>query len=118
MSRTRVKLRDRFLAALLSVLMIVAMIPVTTLQAFAATTEYPDAYTVTVTDGENSIEGAQVSLVASEIMLELNATTDSNGVAAFAESEIYELFQYHDGSTVSATVYDEEGGWVMPKERP
>ena len=43
MSRTRVKLRDRFLAALLSVLMIVAMIPVTTLQAFAATTEYPDA---------------------------------------------------------------------------
>ena len=56
MSRTRVKLRDRFLAALLSVLMIFAMMPVTTLQAFAATTEYPDAYTVTVTDGENSIE--------------------------------------------------------------
>lgn len=111
MSRTRVKLRDRFLAALLSVLMIVAMIPVTTLQAFAATTEYPDAYTVTVTDGENSIEGAQVSLVASEIMLELNATTDSNGVAAFAESEIYELFQYHDGSTVSATITVQKDGY-------
>lgn len=111
MSRTRVKLRDRFLAALLSVLMIFAMMPVTTLQAFAATTEYPDAYTVTVTDGENSIEGAQVSLVASEIMLELNATTDSNGVAAFAESEIYELFQYHDGSTVSATITVQKDGY-------
>ena len=111
MSRTRVKLRDRFLAALLSVLMIIAMIPVTTLQAFAATTEYPNAYTVTVTDGENSIEGAQVSLVASEIMLELNATTDSNGVAAFAESEIYELFQYHDGSTVSATITVQKDGY-------
>ena len=111
MSRTRVKLRDRFLAALLSVLMIFAMIPVTTLQAFAATTDYPNAYTVTVTDGENSIEGAQVSLVASEIMLELNATTDSNGVAAFAESEIYDLFQYHDGSTVSATITVQKNGY-------
>ena len=65
MSRTRVKLRDRFLAALLSVLMIFAMIPVTTLQAFAATTEYPDAYTVTVKDEEGvAVESATVNVYA------------------------------------------------------
>ena len=104
MSRTRVKLRDRFLAALLSILMIFAMMPVTTLQAFAATTEYPNHYTVTVTDGENPIEGAQVTLVSDEIPLKLQGATDGNGVAVFPTSEIEEVLQYHDGSSVSATI--------------
>lgn len=94
MSRTRVKLRDRFLAALLSVLMIFAMIPVTTLQAFAATTEYPDHYTVTVTDGENPIAGATVTLTGKEDCLgfEMETTTDANGVAAFAATEMVSTF--------------------------
>lgn len=90
MSRTRVKLSDRFLAVLLSVLMIFAMIPVTTLQAFAATTEYPDKLTITVTDGENAVSGAVVVLNGvgpySDLLME--DTTDENGVADFDSNSI------------------------------
>ena len=94
MSRTRVKLRDRFLAALLSVLMMLAMIPVTTLQAFAAMTEYPDHYTVTVTDGENPIVGATVTLTGKEDCpgFKMETTTDDNGVAAFVTTEMVSAF--------------------------
>ena len=72
MSRTRVKPTDRFLAILLSVLMVFAMVPVTTLHTFAATQDFPDSYTVTVTDGKNAIEGAQVTIESSETGAELN----------------------------------------------
>lgn len=59
MGRTRVTLRDRFFAVLLSVVMIVALIPVTTLQTFAAEA---DKFEVTVTDGTDPISGASVTL--------------------------------------------------------
>ena len=113
MSRTRVKLCDRFLAALLSIMMIVAMIPVTTLQAFAATDEYPNSYTVTVTDGENAIEGAQVTVASStwEVELNLQGTTDANGVASFESNAIAEAMQLLDGSSFPATVTVTKDGY-------
>lgn len=115
MSRTRVKLRDRFLAALLSVLMIFAMIPVTTLHALAATTEYPNHYTVTVTDGENLIEGAQVTLVSNEITmsLDLEGTTDESGVVAFDSSTISDAFDVsgYDGSEIPITITVQKDGY-------
>ena len=64
MSRTRIKLCDRFLAALLSFMMIVAMIPVTTLQAFAATEDY---LTITVTEMEDDIRVTKLLVVVGEI---------------------------------------------------
>lgn len=95
MSRTRVKLRDRFLAALLSVLMIFAMMPVTTLQALAATTEYPEMFTVTVKDGENPVKDATVNIRSVDTNWELNLTaqTDANGVAAFDSATIVNAYQ-------------------------
>lgn len=81
---------DRFLAILLSVMLVVAMLPQATLPAMAATTAYPDSFTVSVTDGENPVEGATVTLEAKETewSIGLSATTDSEGVASFSTSDI------------------------------
>ena len=115
MSRTRVKLRDRFLAALLSVLMIVAMIPVTTLQAFAATTEYPDAYTVTVKDEEGvAVEGATVNVYAdfgNDVILDLSATTDANGTAAIDNSLIADVLAEAGLGSTSVTLTVSKDGY-------
>lgn len=115
MSRTRVKLRDRFLAALLSVLMIVAMIPVTTLQAFAATTEYPDAYTVTVKDEEGVVvEGATVNVYAdfgNDVILDLSATTDANGTAAIDNSLIADVLAEAGLGSTSVTLTVSKDGY-------
>lgn len=91
MSRTRVKLRDRFLAVLLSLLMIFAMMPVTTLQAFAAEGDY---YRVKVNDGTNPVEGATVTITSEHCpTFEMIATTDATGVAAFSSDELMTKIQ-------------------------
>lgn len=109
MSRTSVKLRDRFLAALLSVLMIVAMIPVTTLQAFAATEDY---LTITVTDGENPIKDASVNIKATgEIAMNFTATTNENGVAAFDANEISSIINAATVDPVNLSVSVEKDGY-------
>lgn len=95
MSRTRVKLTDRLLSIVLSIMMVVAMIPVTSLSAFAATADYPEHFTVTVKDGENPIEGATVTLTGVEeycLGFEMVATTDTNGVAAFKTADMAQQF--------------------------
>lgn len=120
MSRTRVKLRDRFLAALLSILMIFAMIPVTTLQAFAATTEYPDHDTVAVVDGEgNAIEGATVKFYRdfsdmniSGVIFEETLQTDANGVVAIEHSVIQELMTDTGLQSASLTITASKEGYV------
>lgn len=115
MSRTRVKLRDRFLAALLSVLMIFAMMPVTTLQAFAATTEYPDAYTVTVKDEEGvAVESATVNVYAdlgNDVILDLSATTDANGTAAIDNSLIADVLAEAGLGSTSVTLTVSKDGY-------
>lgn len=91
MGRTRVTLRDRFFAVLLSVVMIVALIPVTTLQTFAAEA---DKFEVTVTDGTDPISGASVTLTGDRDTcpgFRMEAVTDENGVAAFGTDEMVTL---------------------------
>ena len=91
MGRTRVTLRDRFFAVLLSVVMIVALIPVTTLQTFAAEA---DKFEVTVTDGTDPISGASVTLTGDSDTcpgFRMEAVTDENGVAAFGTDEMVTL---------------------------
>lgn len=113
MSRTRVKPTDRFLAILLSVLMVLAMVPVTTLHTFAATQDFPDSYTVTVTDGKNAIEGAQVTIESSETGAELNlkSTTNANGVAAFDVAALEEAFSGYNGSTIPVVITVQKDGY-------
>lgn len=113
MSRTSVKPTDRFLAILLSVLMVLAMGPVTTLHTFAATQDFLDSYTVTVTDGNNAIEGAQVTIESSEAgaELNLNSMTNAKGVAAFDVAALEEAFSGYDGSTIPVVITVQKDGY-------
>ncbi|MBE5872840.1 MAG: hypothetical protein E7287_00375 [Lachnospiraceae bacterium] len=85
MSRRRERFADRFLAVLLSIMLLVAMLPRTILPVMAATDGHPDSFTVSVTDGTDAIDGVSVTLSAKEAewSLNLNVITDENGVAAF-----------------------------------
>lgn len=95
MSKTK-KSFDRILALLLSVMMVLAMIPVSTLTAFAATAEHPDSFTVSVKDTQgNPIEGANVQFVNGDTLwsIYLTAQTDANGIAVFDSNEIKTAFE-------------------------
>ena len=50
MSNAKTSISRRFLAALLSFVLVLGLLPTSTLTAFAATAEHPDAITVSVTD--------------------------------------------------------------------
>ena len=78
---------DRIVAMALSILLVLAMIPVSTLQALAVPA---DVFTVKVTDGASPISGAEVEIKNSteQWKLQLSAATDENGVASFPVSEI------------------------------
>ena len=94
MKNVKSKASYRVLAVFLSLVMVFSMIPFS-IVAQAATTEYPDSYTVTVTDGENPIEGASVNLyqvLPEDGLLNLTSVTDTNGVAAFVPDDIYNAF--------------------------
>ena len=116
MSRTRVKSTDRFLAILLSVLMVFAMLPMTSLTAFAATTEYPNSYTVTVKDeGGVAIEGATIKLYkeySGNVVLDLSATTDANGTAAIDNSKIADILSQADLNSGTVTLTVSKEGYV------
>lgn len=90
MSRRRVNATNRFLAMVLSLVMILSVIPVASLQAMAATTDYVDSFTVTVKGENGPAEGANVTLQSADDTwtLSLSALTDAKGVAAFDAAEI------------------------------
>lgn len=53
MSNAKTSISRRFLAALLSFVLVLGLLPTSTLTAFAATAEHPDAITVSVTDQDD-----------------------------------------------------------------
>ncbi len=77
MSRMRTKATDRFLAALLSILMVFTMIPMTTLTAFAATSSV--SFKIKDTSTTEGVAGAKITIVNSELSIEESGITDSNG---------------------------------------
>ncbi len=102
MSNIGCKISHRFLAAVLAVLMIFSMMPLTVVNADS--TESFDVFTITVTDGENPIKGATVKVFNDSEDLYIAAdpedpesqeqdyrfsyddlTTDENGVVAIAD---------------------------------
>ena len=59
---TKTSFKDRFFAALLSFMLIVSMIPLNAITAYAATEDYPENFTVTVKDsGDNAIAEATIN---------------------------------------------------------
>ena len=111
MSNIKKELRDRILAMCLSILLLIGMLPINTLQVFAATTNYPDAFTFTVTDGTNPIEGASVHvyLEGDLAKLDITKTTDANGEINFPEVTDYS----ETGSEILANYSVSKDGYVQ-----
>jgi len=113
MSYTRKTMLGRVVAVALSIMMVIAMLPVSTLQVLAATTGYPDSYTVTVTDGTNAIEGATVTVKSVDaVSFNLSGMTDANGVAALETSVIENAMNDADAESIIANVVVEKEGYV------
>lgn len=112
MRRTHIKSTDRIIAMLLSVVMVLGLIPIASVQTSAATEEYPDSYTVSVTDKADAtvvISGADVQLQNAEYDVEINAATDEKGVAKIDTTEIQEVLTANtlEKITVELTVSKE-----------
>ncbi len=105
---------DRILAMVLAIMMIVAMIPVSSLQVLAVPA---DAFTVTVTDGTNPIVGAEVAIKNSTELweLQLNATTDENGVASFEVAAIEEAMSTAAIDTANISIQASAEGYTIGK---
>ena len=59
--RTDTKIINRFLAAILALMIIIAMIPINVISASAATEDFPDNFTITVKDSKGQmIDGADI----------------------------------------------------------
>lgn len=70
MSNAKTSISRRFLAALLSFVLVLGLLPTSTLTAFAATAEHPDAITVSVTDQDGkALAGVTVMYSVSSKMI-------------------------------------------------
>ena len=106
------KVMSRLLAVILASVMLVSMIPASAILAFAATAEKPDSYTVTVTDGTNPVEGATVTVSGTtEVLFNLEGTTDASGVAAFETTAIETAMTAAGVDSVTASIVVEKTGY-------
>lgn len=106
MSNPRVRKTDRFLAILLTLVMVIGMLPVS---AYASSEEFPDKFTVTVKDSNGApVADAKVTYtlkVDGEAKVsdkETDNPTNSNGVVAI-DLSTYEA-DISGGSNVTITV--------------
>ena len=88
MSRRKVKITDRMLAMLLSIMMVVTLLPATVFPVMASTEEETGSFTFTVTDSEDNmifLEGANITLTSDDEKWseDITRTTDANGVVSF-----------------------------------
>ena len=106
MSNPRTRKTDRFLAILLTFMMVIGMLPVS---VYAGPTEFPDKFTVTVKDENNTpVYGAAVTYtlkVDGEEKLSDQSTesTNSDGIAAI-DLSVYEENITAGTVTISVTV--------------
>lgn len=84
MSNVKSKLSNRLIAAFLSVIMVIGMIPMSAMPAFAATDKHPNVVTITITDDEGAaIEGATVVYTVDSV---------ANGADYISESKITDQY--------------------------
>ncbi len=106
MSNFKCKTSSRLLAAFLSFVMVISMFPLTTMTALAATTEHPDAVTVTVVDDDGlPVQGATVaftidSIVNGDAYKTGSLTTDDKGVVEVLAAADFVA----DDLTIAATI--------------
>ena len=106
MNNVKHGIAHRLLAAFMALMLVFGMIPVSTVPVYAATTEHPDAVTISVVDAEgNPIEGASVSYTIDSVLkgdgfAAATKTTDEYGVVEVLSAEGFVADDY----TISATV--------------
>ena len=106
MSNFKRKFSNRLLAAILSLVMVLSMFPITGLTALAATAEHPDAVTITVVDNDGlPVKDATVaytinSVLNGEAFITDSKTTDGNGVVEVLPSSDFVA----DDLTINATI--------------
>lgn len=105
MSNAKTSISRRFLAALLSFVLVLGLLPTSTFTAFAATAEHPDAITVSVTDQDGkALAGVTVAYSVSSTAngddyASGTVTTDANGCVEVLAKDKYVA----DDLTLSAT---------------
>lgn len=103
------KVGKRICAAFLSFLMVLTLIPASTMSALAATTEHENAITISVVDeDEKAIAGASVTFsVDSDTNLKnMTETTDAYGTVVVMTSDEYEQNKA-DNLRISAAISKE-----------
>lgn len=111
MSNIKSKTSSRLLAAFLSLVMVLSMLPITSLTASAATTEHPDAVTITVKDEDGQpVKDASVAYVIDSVIngdayLNGTLTTDDNGVVEVMASDDFVADDFKISANITATGY-------------
>ncbi|MGN0316849.1 MAG: hypothetical protein ACI4E1_02825 [Lachnospira sp.] len=113
--RKGAKIQNRFIAAILALIIVFAMIPINAISVFAATEDFPEKFTITVKDSEgNMIDAANVvySVKVDEVeQFSDNVKTD-NGIAVIENMDTIDMSNPDTVITLSAVVskvgYDDE----------
>ncbi len=106
MSNYRCKTSSRLLAAFLSLVMVISMFPLTTMTALAATTEHPDAVTITVKDEDGQpIKDANVVYTIDSTLNGPDYITDTKTTDEYGVVEVLAVTDFiEDDFILSATV--------------
>lgn len=105
------KLTHRLLAALLSLAMVLSIMPISSMTAYAATSNHPNAVTITVKDSEGvAVSGATVTYTltnSSDAGLSKSGseTTDTYGTVEILSSNEFEKGVWRVSASVSKTGY-------------
>lgn len=111
MIKIKSKTSSRLLAAFLSLVMVLSMLPITSLTASAATIEHPDAVTITVKDEDGQpVKDALVAYVIDSVIngdayLNGTLTTNDNGVVEVMASDDFVADDFKISANITATGY-------------
>lgn len=111
MSNSKCTTAERLLAVLLVMVMVFSMLPSAAMTVSAATTEHPDAVTVTVKDEEGqAIQGASVTFSIHSVLngrdyIQNTLETDANGTVEILKSDAFVADDLSFEATVTANDY-------------
>lgn len=111
MGNVKRKKTTRLLAALLALLMVLSTVPSNALTAVAATTEHPNAVTITVKDEKGKVlKGAEVEFTINSLQdnTEKSNTlcTNENGIVEVMSANDFVEGAYEISAKITATEYD------------
>ncbi len=108
MSRKKTKALNRLLAAVLSIIMVLTMIPMTTLTSFAAIVG--TEFVVRDAETNETVESAVVTIVNEALGINASAETDSAGIVSFTNIDIGDSIEGSVNYTISKEGYETKTG--------